>query len=91
MSADGQVIFGADAAVRGLRLPDPFPQLTARERQILALVAEGRDNPDIGRRLGISPKTAANHISAILAKLGVADRTQAALLGQLSFRRSDSG
>lgn len=83
--ADGQIIFGASvarAAVRGLRPAQPFPELTDRERQILALVADGQDNPAIGRRLDISPKTAANHVSAILTKLGVADRTQAALLAR---------
>lgn len=83
--ADGQVIFGASvarAAVRSLNLTRPFPELSDRERQILALVADGHDNPAIGHRLDISPKTAANHVSAILTKLGVADRTQAALLAR---------
>ncbi|MEJ1087972.1 AAA family ATPase [Microbacterium sp. Mu-80] len=54
------------------------PQLTARERQVLELVAEGLSNPEIGRRLFISPKTASVHVSAILAKIGAANRVEAA-------------
>ncbi|MEC3918155.1 response regulator transcription factor [Nocardia sp. CDC160] len=62
--------------------PPPFPQLTARECEILDLLAAGHANPAIARRLGITPKTTANHVSNILLKLGVADRTQAALLAR---------
>lgn len=64
-SPTAQVIFGtavAASSVRGLHPTQPFPELTDRERQILALVAEGYDNPTIGSRLSISPKTAANHV-----------------------------
>jgi DNA-binding CsgD family transcriptional regulator len=57
--------------------------LTARERQVLELVAEGLSNKEIADRLFISAKTASVHVSAILRKLGVATRTQAAMtLGQ---------
>lgn len=52
--------------------------LTARERQVLALVAEGLTNPQIGERLFISPKTASVHVSAILTKIGAANRAEAA-------------
>ena len=52
--------------------------LTAREREVLALVAEGRNNREIAAALFISPKTASVHVSNILAKLGVASRTRAA-------------
>lgn len=55
-------------------------RLTDREREVLALVAKGLSNPDIGRRLFISPKTASVHVSAILTKLGAANRTEAAAL-----------
>ncbi|QIG38470.1 AAA family ATPase [Microbacterium sp. 4R-513] len=54
--------------------------LTARERQVLALVAEGLTNSQIGERLFISPKTASVHVSAILAKVGAANRAEAAAL-----------
>ncbi len=52
--------------------------LTPRELQVLRLVAEGLTNPQIGARLFISPKTASVHVSAILAKIGAANRTEAA-------------
>ncbi|MDQ0643902.1 ATP-binding protein [Microbacterium murale] len=55
-------------------------ELTARERQVLELVAEGLSNKQIGERLFISAKTASVHVSAILRKLGVATRTEAALV-----------
>ncbi len=54
--------------------------LTGREREVLALLADGRSNREIARLLTVSEKTVKTHVSAILAKLGVADRTQAALL-----------
>jgi DNA-binding CsgD family transcriptional regulator len=52
--------------------------LTARELEVLALVADGLRNADIARRLSISPKTVDHHVSAILAKLGVPTRGAAA-------------
>jgi DNA-binding CsgD family transcriptional regulator len=56
-------------------LPDG---LSAREAQILALVARGLSNREIGGTLSISEHTAANHIRSILRKTGCANRTQAA-------------
>lgn len=61
----------------GARRPSVFPQLTDRERDVLELVAEGLDNLRIARRLGLSDKTVRNHLSNILNKLGVADRSAA--------------
>jgi DNA-binding CsgD family transcriptional regulator len=63
----------------GLR-PDPCSTLglTRREAEVLALVAEGRTNREIGEQLFISGKTASVHVTRILAKLGVANRGQAA-------------
>lgn len=54
-------------------------ELTAREQQVLDLIAEGLTNRQIGERLFISAKTASVHVSAILRKLGVASRTEAAV------------
>ncbi|QXC60149.1 LuxR C-terminal-related transcriptional regulator [Aquihabitans sp. G128] len=57
---------------------DGPPALTPREREVLALVAEGLSNADLAERLYISPRTAGVHVSNILAKLGVATRGEAA-------------
>ncbi|MEJ7584362.1 MAG: response regulator transcription factor [Acidimicrobiales bacterium] len=54
------------------------PALTPREREVLALVAEGRTNAELAERLYISPRTAGVHVSNILAKLGLSSRTEAA-------------
>jgi DNA-binding NarL/FixJ family response regulator len=54
--------------------------LTGREREVLAELAKGRSNREIARALRISEKTVKAHVSSVLAKLGVPDRTQAALL-----------
>jgi DNA-binding NarL/FixJ family response regulator len=54
--------------------------LTAREREVLILVAEGKSNKDIAEHLVISERTARTHVSHLLAKMGLTSRTQAALL-----------
>ena len=54
-------------------------RLTPRERQVLAEIGRGRSNREIARALGLAEKTVKAHVSAILGKLGVQDRTQAAL------------
>jgi DNA-binding NarL/FixJ family response regulator len=87
--ADGQAIYGAAVAGRIAELLRPeaqasstqesFPALTPREREVLALVAEGARNSEIARQLGMTDKTVRNHVSAILTKLQVPDRTAAAL------------
>ena len=67
---------------KALQLPAPDPEaepLTDRERQVLALVAEGASNKEIGQALFISERTARTHVSNILMKIGVRSRTQAAL------------
>ncbi|WP_210638313.1 response regulator [Streptomyces sp. GESEQ-13] len=59
---------------------DVLPGLTEREREILELVGEGLTNRQIGRRLYLAEKTVKNHISRLLAKLGVERRIQAAVI-----------
>jgi DNA-binding NarL/FixJ family response regulator len=58
---------------------DPPERLTRREREVLELIARGRSNKRIAFELGISEKTVKTHVGHLFAKLGVADRTQAAL------------
>ena len=82
----GEVIFGPGIAdrmmtyFRGLRArpaAEVFPELTERERVILGRIADGLDNGEIARELGLSVKTVRNHASNIFAKLQVAHRAQA--------------
>jgi DNA-binding NarL/FixJ family response regulator len=55
-------------------------RLTPREHEVLSLVAQGLSNPEIGRKLYMSPKTASVHVSSILVKLGASNRTEAATM-----------
>jgi DNA-binding NarL/FixJ family response regulator len=72
---------GAASAQRAADTRAP-EQLTAREQEVLALVAQGRSNRDIGGQLFISAKTVSVHVSNILAKLGAAGRTEAAAIAR---------
>jgi DNA-binding NarL/FixJ family response regulator len=54
-------------------------RLTDRERQVLTLVSQGLANKAIARRLGVSEKTVKSHLTTVFARIGVTDRTQAAL------------
>lgn len=82
--ADGGVVFSAAV---GQRLTDwfltlqqhhgPLSHLTPREREVLAMMARGRDNASIATLLDISPKTVRNVVSAVLTKLQVVDRAAA--------------
>ncbi len=65
------------SAPRPAAPPEAFPDLTAREREVLGLIARGRNNQEIASQLYLSPKTVRNHISNIFTKLQVADRAQA--------------
>jgi DNA-binding NarL/FixJ family response regulator len=64
----------------GARDAASLEHLTGREREVLALIARGRSNKRIAFELGISEKTVKTHVGHVLAKLGVTDRTQAAVL-----------
>ena len=75
-----------DHLVRGLGRGDPggddeVPALTARELEVLQLLAEGASNKAIARRLGITPHTAKFHVASIAAKLGASGRTEAVAKG----------
>jgi len=67
--------------VRGSRdrTPNPFTELTDREMEVLRLIAEGQSNAGIAEQLVISEKTVKGHVSNILSKLHLADRTQVAV------------
>jgi DNA-binding NarL/FixJ family response regulator len=84
--AEGESIFSKAIATRVIesfagtgmmQRPLVFPELTEREREILDLIARGMSNPEITRRLVVSPKTVRNHVSNILAKLQARDRAAA--------------
>jgi RNA polymerase sigma factor (sigma-70 family) len=65
------------ASMRPTELPQVFPELSDREREILSLIAQGYKNAEIADHLVISSKTVRNHVTNILSKLQVADRAQA--------------
>jgi DNA-binding NarL/FixJ family response regulator len=78
--ASGGLVFAGGAAERVIAGRRRYRQdLTEREAQVLALIAAGRSNPEIAGELGLSLKTVQNHVSNVLTKLQVRDRTQAAL------------
>jgi two-component system, NarL family, response regulator DevR len=83
----GQSLIDPAVAVRviermrsGSQTPDGLSALTEVESQILDLITEGRTNKQIGEELHLAEKTVKNHVTALLAKLGVQRRTQAAVL-----------
>lgn len=86
--ANGESLFSPEIAARLMRFfanlqpasqPEFFTELTDREREILAFIADGETNADIADKLVISMKTVRNHVSNIFSKLQVADRAQAAI------------
>jgi DNA-binding NarL/FixJ family response regulator len=94
--AAGEAIFSPGIARRVLSLASapaernvPFPGLTSREREVLALIAAGARNTEIARQMSIAPKTVANHISAIFSKLQITDRSEAIVLARDAGLRRD--
>ena len=86
--ASGEAVYGAAVATRIVQFftgareeyaAQVFPELTERERDVLGLIASGRRNSEIATALGLSDKTVRNHVSNVLLKLQVPDRTAAAL------------
>ncbi len=67
------------AQLRKPAVADPLAELTERERSVLELIAQGRSNKQIGRTLHLTEGTIKGYVSSILSKLGLEDRTQAAL------------
>jgi DNA-binding NarL/FixJ family response regulator len=88
--ARGEAVFGPRIASRvlgffaGSRASEavPFPQLTDREREVLELLAQGKDNVSIARRLMISEKTVRNRVSDVLAKLHARTRAEAVAMAR---------
>ncbi len=77
--AAGGAVFGARVARHFLSAAGrPVADLTQREAEVLALIADGRSNVEIARELEVSLKTVQNHVSRVLSKLQLRDRTQAA-------------
>ncbi len=94
-AGQGALVDGIRSALRGERaldpaaaallpgLPDdPLQQLTPRELEVLTLLAEGLSNKALAKRLNVGEKTVKTHVSSLLAKLSLKDRTQAALFAQ---------
>ena len=78
----GEAVFGSEVAQRLLdsihgTVRPPLPELSEREREVLALLVAGHGTHEIARRLYLSPKTVRNHVSHVLGKLDAPDRAQA--------------
>ena len=89
--ADATAAFLRALGKPGRRQPRSHALLTRRQQDVLELLAQGLSNPEIARRLYVSPKTAAHHVSAVLAKLGVSRRAELVALAARQSVQSLSG
>lgn len=86
--ADGGLVLGPDVGSGELLgeakggVPAPFARLSPRELQLVRLVAAGRSNADIARRMSLADKTVRNQVSSVLSRTGAADRVQLALMAR---------
>ncbi|WP_068322662.1 response regulator transcription factor [Janibacter terrae] len=87
--ADGGLVLGPDVGSGELLgegtkggVPAPFARLSPRELQLVRLVAAGRSNAEIARRMSLADKTVRNQVSSVLSRTGAADRLQLALLAR---------
>lgn len=101
-SCVNQIIYGLESAFLGHRYVDPnlfvlhlepherkIEQLTQREKEVFELIGKGYSNIDIGEKLYISVNTVKKHVSRVLSKLDVSDRTQAAIKSISYFSKGD--
>ncbi|MDV7338284.1 response regulator transcription factor [Terasakiella sp. A23] len=79
MEGDDKLDGGASQVSASVATKDMFPDLTRRQREVLALLAEGLSNQEIGERLDLNLSTVKSHVTAILRTLSVENRTQAVL------------
>lgn len=86
---DAAMVRKVVAALAGPGADSRGPVLTTRERQVLELIADGLTNRQIGERLRLAEKTVKNYVTALLSKLGMERRTQAAVFAATSARRKD--
>lgn len=81
-AAQGKIQLSPEAAerlTRSFRAPDPVGRLSERELEVLKLLAQGASNKEIAEQLTLAEKTVKTHVSAVLTKLGLKSRTQAAI------------
>jgi DNA-binding NarL/FixJ family response regulator len=89
--ADAAAAFLRELGVKGRTGPKNLELLSKREMEVLRLVADGLSNAEIAARLFLSTKTAGNHVSSVLSKLGVRSRTEAAAFAVIHLRSDEPG
>lgn len=84
-SLAGKLLLAMKSGEGGKAQRDPLETLTEREEQILRLVSAGRSNKEVGRELGLQEKTVKHHMTSILQKLQVRNRTEAAVMARKAW------